>query len=79
MDHKQLALHLRNNRFHTYPSGGTARSQSSAMIRDLENILIHVRDHEDVPPWVIMKLSEAADAVNSVANYITYHSTQKES
>ena len=59
MNHKEMAKHLQANRFSTYPSGGTARSQSVAMLRDLRRILKIVQDHEDVPPWVIMKLSEA--------------------
>jgi len=76
MDHKSSAEHLRRTRFHTYPSGGTANSQAAAMIRDLKVILENVQDHEDVPPWVIMKLSEAADAVSSASRYISYFSQQ---
>ena len=74
MDHRKIAARLRESRFHTYPSGGTARSQSSAMIADLQNVLNSVRDGEDVPPWVIMKLSEAASSINSVSKYLTYQS-----
>jgi len=72
MDHRQIANRLQQSRFHTYPSGGTAKSQAAAMIRDLQVVLDRVRDHEDVPPWVIMKISEAADAVSSVSRYIDY-------
>lgn len=74
MDHISLAAKLRESRYHTYPSGSTARSQCVAMISDLQSVLNNVRDHEDVPPWVLMKLSESADAINSVAKYIHYYS-----
>ena len=74
MNHKDLADKLRKGRFHTYPSGGTALRQSAAMISDLQRILACVRDGEDVPPWVIMKLSEAASAINSTSKYLTYQS-----
>ena len=74
MKHKVLAAKLRKSRFHTYPSGSTARSQAVAMIQDLQTVLASVRDGEDVPPWVIMKLSESASSVNSVSNYLSYHS-----
>lgn len=74
MNHKEIAKQLRSSRFKTYPNGGTARSQAFAMIQDLTKILEIVRDHEDVPPWVIMKLSEAKSAVDSASNYISYQS-----
>lgn len=74
MDHKKIAAQLRDSRFHTYPSGSTARSQSIAMIRDLNAVLNSVNDHDNLPPWVIMKLSEAANSIRSVSNYLTYHS-----
>lgn len=76
MNHKDLARQLQKSRFHTYPSGGTARSQAAAMIRDLQIVLNSVRDGEDVPPWVVMKLSESADAVNSVAKYLGYYANR---
>jgi hypothetical protein len=46
------------------------------MIRDLQIVLNSVRDGEDVPPWVVMKLSESADAVNSVAKYLGYYANR---
>jgi hypothetical protein len=73
MNHKDIAKQLRLNRFKTYPSGSTARSQALAMIQDLNKILEVVRDHEDVPPWVVMKLSESKNAIDSVANYVSYY------
>jgi hypothetical protein len=78
MDHKSSAEQLRRTRFHTYPSGGTAKSQAYAMMCDLQTILDCVHDHEDVPPWVIMKLSEAADAVSSASRYIGYTAQQND-
>lgn len=69
----QIAKALQASRYHTYPNGGTIRSQSQAMIRDLEAVLRLVRDGEDLPPWTLMKLSESADAVSSVSRYIQYH------
>lgn len=74
MNHKLIAKQLQAGRFKTYPNGSTAKSQALAMINDLNIILNVVKDHEDVPPWVIMKLSEAKSSVDSVANYISYQS-----
>ena len=74
MKHKVLAAKLRKSRFHTYPNGSTARSQADAMIRDLQVVLASIHNGEDVPPWVIMKLSESASSINSVAKYLNYHS-----
>ena len=62
-----------NSPFHTYPGGGTVRSLSLSMRRDLAQILQSVRDQEDVPPWVLMKLSQAANAIEGVANYTSYY------
>lgn len=72
MNHKEIAKRLQANRFKTYPSGSTARSQALAMIHDLNRILAVVQDHEDVPPWVVMKLSESKNAIGSVADYVSY-------
>lgn len=74
MNHKMIAKQLQKSRFQTYPNGSTARSQAFAMINDLTRILNIVKDYEDVPPWVIMKLSEAKSSVDSAANYISYQS-----
>jgi hypothetical protein len=73
-ENKKLAAQLRANRkFHTYPNGGTVRSQAIAMVRDLNNILANVPEGSEVPPWVLMLVSQAAESLSSVERYISYY------
>ena len=62
-----------NQKYHTYPNSGTVRSQAIAMIRDLNTILANVPEGTDVPPWVLMLISQAAKSVHSVENYVAYY------
>lgn len=76
MNNKEKAEMLRATRtspFHIYPSSGTVRSQSLSMIRDLNSILESVPEGIDVPPWVLMKVSQAAESIAAVENYVRYY------
>lgn len=76
----ELAHHMQQTRyqqpFHTYPNGGTVRSLAVATICDLQRILQCVPEGSEVPPWVLMLVSQAADSVHHVHNYITYYGSQ---
>lgn len=73
----ELAHQMRISRFQTYPSGGTARSLAVNMIFDLQRILQCIPENEDVPPWVLMLMSESANSVHHVQNFITYYGTNQ--
>ena len=78
--HKNVADHLRVRRaskFHTYPNGGTVRSQALAMINDLNAILENIPEGSEVPPWVVMKISQCTQSINTVHNYINYYGSMK--
>jgi len=78
--HKNVADHLkmkRASKFHTYPNGGTVRSQAIAMISDLNVILKNIPEGSEVPPWVVMKISQCAQSINAVHNYISYYGSIK--
>lgn len=62
-----------NPKYHTYPNSGTVRSQALAIIRDLNTILATVPEGVNVPPWVLMKISQASQSVGSVEKYIYYY------
>mgnify|MGYP001164856301 CR=1 FL=1 len=64
---------VQNKKYHTYPNSGTVRSQALAIIRDLNMILSTVPEGVNVPPWVLMKISQASESVKSVENYIAYY------
>lgn len=77
-DNQKLAAQLRANRkFHTYPNSGTVRSQAVAMIQDLQSILNSVPEGIDVPPWVVMKISQCKESIDAVNTYLSYYSNMK--
>ena len=47
-----------------------------AMLCDLQEILNSVPSHTDVPPWVLMLMSQAADSVHHVKTYTTYYGSR---
>ena len=59
--------------FHTYPSSDTVRSLAVAMLGDLQDILRSVPSETDVPPWVLMLVSQAAESVHHVKTYTSYY------
>lgn len=78
--HKSIAKNLqmqRTSKFHTYPNGGTVRSQAIAMINDLNGILKNIPEGSEVPPWVVMKISQCAQSIDAVHNYISYYGSMK--
>lgn len=66
----------RPNGFITYPNSGTVRSQAIAMIRDLNSILANTPEGVDVPPWVVMKISQANESISAVEQYISYYALE---
>ena len=62
-----------NKKYHTYPNSGTVRSQALATIRSLNTILALVPEGVNVPPWVLMKVSQASESVKAVEDYISYY------
>ena len=76
--HRNIAKDLRKNRtFHTYPNGGTVRSQAIEMLQNLESILANIPEGSEVPPWVVMKISQSCQSVRSVHNYISYYGSKR--
>lgn len=78
--HKMVAQSLkmnRNSNFHTYPNSGTVRSQAIAMIQDLQSILNSVPEGIDVPPWVVMKISQCKESIDAVNTYVSYYGGMK--
>ena len=78
--HKKVAQTLkrqRNSKFQTYPNGGTVRSQAIAMINDLQSIIDNIPEGSEVPPWVLMKISQCAQSINGVHNYISYYGSME--
>lgn len=82
LTNQQLAGYLRrtrsnpshsNSKFHTYPNGGTVKSLAVKMQRELDSIVQNIPEGSEVPPWVLMKVSQASNAVNSVQTYIDYY------
>lgn len=62
--------------FHTYPSSDTARSLAVGMLHELQEILRSVPSDTDVPPWVLMLMSQAAESVHHVQVYTSYYGQQ---
>lgn len=79
MNTQSHARRLRQTRstYHTYPNGGTVRSQAQEMIKRLNLILQNVEENDDVPPWVVMKISQAYESVDSISTYIGYYASLK--
>ena len=82
LTNQQLAGYLRRTRsnpshstsgFHTYPNGSTVKSLAVKMQRELESIIQNIPEGSDVPPWVLMKVSQASNAINGVQTYIDYY------
>ncbi len=77
-EHAQHMEHTRTPQpFHTYPNGGTVRSLAVGTICDLQRILQCIPEGSEVPPWVLMLISQAADSVHHVHNYITYYGSNQ--
>jgi hypothetical protein len=78
--HKMIAQNLkmtRDSKYHVYPNSGTVRSQAIAMIKDLQSILNTVPEGVDVPPWVVMKISQCKESIDAVNTYISYYGNRK--
>jgi len=72
---RQMSASRTQPAFHTYPNGGTVRSLTVGMICELQRILQSIPEGSEVPPWVLMLMSQASESVHHVHTYITYYGT----
>ena len=80
-NHEQVAKAMRMLRkstpYHIYPNGGTVLALSQDMQAKLNNVSKIVNDGDMLPPWVLMKLSQAQNAIDGVHSYINYESSKR--
>lgn len=60
-----------------YPNGSTARSLAASLCVRSKTVLDCVGEQDDVPPWVLMLLSQAAFCLDSVERYLSYSGVSK--
>ena len=73
----QRLRQTRQPKFTTYPNGGTVKSQAANMIVQLQSIIDAIPEGAQVPPWVVMKISQAHAEVRGVHNYIIYYGQKR--
>lgn len=64
---------IRPNGDYSFPSAAMVKSQASAAAKQLCEILEHLRDNDNPPPWVVALIAGAAEQINSVNNFIVYN------
>lgn len=72
-----MALLRKSTPYHIYPNGGTVLALSMDMQSNLQSISSQVKDHEMLPPWVLMKLSQAQNAIDGVQSYVNYQNSRR--
>ncbi len=59
--------------FPTYPNGTTVRNLIYNSMQRQQHILQMIKDTDEVPAWVLMLVSRAANDMNAVSEFINYY------
>jgi hypothetical protein len=65
--------YIRSNGEFSYPSASMVKAQASTAAKQLCEILEHLRDNDNPPPWVVALIASAAEQISSVNSFIVYH------
>lgn len=59
--------------FPTYPNGTTIRNLIYNSLQRQQHIIGLIKDTDDVPAWVLMLVSRAANDMNAVEEFVNYY------
>ena len=61
---------------YVYPNGGTAKSLAYDIAQKAARIHQVVQENDQVPPWVLMLLSQASFCMDHVERFVSYYGAQ---